>query len=182
MHLRKLNNIFHRPQTKNLSYFTYLVFLALCLSACGFALKGASKPLPFAEVQLQSQANSYLADDVSARLLARGVQLSINPAAAVPRIALLAEARERSVLSTSATGGVRQFQLIHRVTVQVYDGTARTWLEPVTLSQSRNLDYNASQLLAKEIEEQALYKDMQQELVAAIMRRLDATLVTALPK
>ena len=153
----------------------------LNLSACGFALKGAAKPLPFTEVQLQSQANSYLSADISNRLQSRGVKLSTQPDAGVPRIALLDEARERNVLSTSATGGVRQFQLVHRVTVQLYDEAARTWLEPVVLSQTRTLDYNPSQLLAKELEEQTLYKDMQVELIAAIMRRLDASSTSAKP-
>jgi LPS-assembly lipoprotein len=62
----------------------------------------------------------------------------------------------------------------------VYGGAGQTWLEPVTLVQSRDFAYNDSQILAKELEEQALYKDMQQELVLAIMRRLDATRTTAL--
>ena len=153
----------------------------LSLSACGFTLKAASAPLPFKIVQLQSQANSYIAADVSARLLAKGLQLSTDPKASVPKIALLNEARERAVLSTSAAGGVRQFQLVHRVTVQVYDSAARTWLAPVVYTQTRNLDYNPSQVLAKDLEEQALYKDMQQELVASVIRRVEATANTPLP-
>ena len=152
------------------------------VAGCGFALKGAGKPLLFTVVQLQSQANSWLAGDIAARLASRGVKLSTDAQASVPRIALLDEARDRTVVSTSATGGVRQYQLKHSVTVQVYDGSARTWLEPVTFSQARDVDYNPSQVLAKEIEEQALLKDMQAELVNAVMRRIEATNSIAAPK
>jgi LPS-assembly lipoprotein len=156
------------------------ILVTLTLSACGFALKGASAPLPFASVQLQAPANSLLVADVIAKLSNKGVALNTQSTAAVPRIALLNEARDKTVASTTTTGRVREFKLNQRVTVQVYGGAGQTWLEPVTLVQSRDFAYNDSQILAKELEEQALYKDMQQELVLAIMRRLDATRTTAL--
>ena len=159
-----------------------LAIIALSgLSACGFALKGASAPLPFSRVQLQASANSVLAAPVSARLLAQGVALDTQPSAAVPRIALLAEVRDKAVASTTTTGRVREFKLNQRVTVQVFGSAGQLWLEPVTLVQSRDFAYNDSQILAKEIEEQALYKDMQTELVLAIMRRIEATRNTPMP-
>ena len=159
-----------------------LAFMALAmLSACGFALKGASAPLPFSTVQLQAPSNSLLVSDVIARLLSKKIALNTQPSAAVPRIALLDEAREKTVASTTTTGRVREYKLVQRVTLQVFSGTGQTWLEPVTLTQSRNFAYNDSQILAKELEELALYKDMQQELVLAVMRRLDATRTTPMP-
>jgi LPS-assembly lipoprotein len=152
-----------------------LVAASIALVACGFALKGASAPLPFTTVQLQAPANSLLVADVTAKLSSKGVTLSTQAAAAVPRIALLDEVRDKTVASTTTTGRVREYRLNQRVTVQVFGPAGQVWLEPVTLVQNRDFAYNDSQLLAKEIEEQALYKDMQQELVLAIMRRLDAT-------
>lgn len=156
--------------------------LIASLSACGFALKGAAQPLPFSVVQLQAPGNSLLVTDVIARLANKQVVLNTQPSAAVPRIALLDEAREKTVASTTTTGRVREYKLVQRVTVQVFSSTGQTWLEPVTLVQSRDFAYNDSQILAKELEELALYKDMQQELVLAIMRRLDATHTIAVPK
>jgi LPS-assembly lipoprotein len=161
---------------------TALVLTALAaLSACGFALKGAAAPLPFSSVQLQAPANSQLASDVIARLSAKGVALNTQAAAGAPRIALLDETRNKAVASTTTTGRVREFKLTQKVTVQVFGTAGQLWLEPVTLVQSRDFAYNDSQILAKEIEELALYKDMQQELVLAIMRRLEATRTTPMP-
>jgi LPS-assembly lipoprotein len=154
----------------------------MALSGCGFALKGASEPLPFSLVQLQAPGNSLLVTDVIARLATKNVALNTQPSALVPRIALLDEVREKTVASTTTTGRVREYKLVQRVTVQVLSGTGQTWLEPVTLTQSRDFAYNDSQILAKELEELALYKDMQQELVLAILRRLDATRTTPVPK
>jgi LPS-assembly lipoprotein len=156
------------------------IFCIATLSGCGFALKGASAPLPFSRVQLQAQPNSLLVGDIISKLASKGVTLNTQAAAAVPRIALLDEVRDKSVASTTTTGRVREYRLNQRVTVQVFGPAGQPWLEPVTLVQNRDFAYNDSQLLAKELEEQALYKDMQQELVLAIMRRLDATRSTPL--
>jgi LPS-assembly lipoprotein len=151
------------------------------LSACGFALKGDSKPFPFSQVQLQASANSLLIADVLSRLTAKQVTLNTRPDAAVPRIALTNETKDKTVLSTTTTGRVREFQLKQSVVIQVFGPAGQAWLEPVTLVQSRDFAYNDSQILAKELEEQALYKDMQLELVLAIMRRLEATRTTPVP-
>ena len=155
--------------------------LIASLSACGFALKGAAQPLPFSVVQLQALGNSLLVTDVIARLANKQVVLNTQPSAAVPRIALLDEAREKTVASTTTTGRVREYKLRQAVTVQVLGDVGQVWLEPVTLVQTRDFAYNDSQILAKEIEEQALYQDMQQELVLAVMRRLDVLAKTPMP-
>jgi LPS-assembly lipoprotein len=152
------------------------------LSACGFALRGDSKPLPFSSTQLQAAGNSSLATDLIAKLASKGVSLNTQPSAAVPRIALLNEAREKTVASTTTTGRVREYKLVQRVTVQVSDAAGQVWLEPITLAQSRDFAYNDSQILAKELEELVLYKEMQQELVLTIMRRLEATRTTPAPQ
>jgi LPS-assembly lipoprotein len=153
----------------------------LGLSACGFALKGSSAPLPFKSVQLQAPGNSLLAADIISRLSSKGVALNTVTNSASPRIALLDEVRDKSVASTTTTGRVREFKLRQTVTVQVFGDAGQAWLEPVTLVQQRDFAYNDSQVLAKEIEEQALYQDMQQELVLAVMRRLDTLAKTPMP-
>jgi LPS-assembly lipoprotein len=156
--------------------------VVLChFAGCGFALKGVTQPLPFSALQLQTQSNSYLASDVSAALQRRGVTLSTDAKAAVPRLALTGETRSRSVLSTNVNGRVREFQLAHSVTVQVWDGQGREWLAPVVYTQTRDLSYDETKVLAKESEEQALYKDMQSELLMTVMRRLEATRNAASP-
>jgi LPS-assembly lipoprotein len=153
----------------------------LGLSACGFALKGSAALLPFKSVQLQAPGNSLLAADIISRLSSKGVALNTVASAASPRIALSDEVRDKSVASTTTTGRVREFKLRQTVTVQVLGDAGQVWLEPVTLVQQRDFAYNDSQVLAKEIEEQVLYQDMQQELVLAVMRRLDTLVKTKMP-
>ncbi len=159
-----------------------LWLLAVGLSACGFALKGAAAPLGFSQLQLQTQANSYLSADVRASLVRRGIALSTDVAAPVPRFALTDEVRSRSVLSTNVNGRVREYQLKHAVTVQLWDGQGREWLAPVTYTQTRDLSFDETKLLAKEAEELMLYKEMQAELLTTVMRRLEASRTTLAPK
>lgn len=158
--------------------FIRYVFLGCALvsvAACGFALKGAQQPLGFTQIQLQTQASSYLASDLSKALLQRGITLNTDANAPVARLALTDEVRSRSVLSTNINGRVREFQLKHSVIVQLWDGQGREWLAPLTYSQTRDLSYDENKVLAKEAEETALYKDMQAELLSAVMRRLEAS-------
>jgi LPS-assembly lipoprotein len=160
---------------KKLSVLPWFVLCLLCaaLNGCGFALKGSTSPLPFKTAQFQAQANSTLATEVIARLTGKGVQMITQATSDAPRIALLDEVRDKSVASTTTTGRVREYKLRQQVTLQVFDAAGQLWLEPVTLVQYRDFAYNDSQVLAKDIEEQALYKDMQHELVQALMRRLE---------
>ena len=148
------------------------------LGACGFTLKGAPQALSFSHLQLQTQANSYLAPDVRLALTQRGIKLSTDANAPLPRLALTDEVRSRSVLSTNVNGRLREFQLKHSVTVQLWDGQGREWLPPVTYALSRDLSYDENKVLAKEAEELALFKEMQAELLGTVLRRLEASRTT----
>jgi LPS-assembly lipoprotein len=147
--------------------------LTAMLSACGFALKGTSAALPFKTVQVQAAPTSALAAQLQQKLQAQGITIASDSAAAVPRIVLNQETQDKSIVSTS-TGRVSVYLLKAKITIQVTGDTGQAWLEPITFEQSRELNYSDSQILAKEIEEAALRLDMQQELLAAVMRRLYA--------
>lgn len=154
----------------------------IALTACGFALRSAPLDLPVKELQLQIQANSYVGNDLKQYLKQRGVKLNIDPQAKVPRVGITAETKDRSVLTTNSNGRVREYQLKHSLTVQVWDGQGRVWLAPVTFTQSRDLSYDENKVLAKETEELAMYKDMQAELLLAIIRRLEGLRTVAPPQ
>jgi LPS-assembly lipoprotein len=149
----------------------------LILSSCGFALKGATKPLPVTELGVQASTASTVLPELATALAARGVRLlaASEPAAAhLPRLVLSEDQRSKVVLSTSTAGRVREYQLSHQVTVQLFDDQGRPWLEAITVSKQRNFSYNDSQVLAKEIEERAVSKALQHDIVLAIMARLES--------
>jgi len=56
----------------------------------------------------------------------------------------------------------------------VHDGKGGEFLPVNTVQLSRDITFNDSDVLAKETEEQLLYRDMQFDMVQQVMRRLAA--------
>jgi LPS-assembly lipoprotein len=159
----------------------FLIAAITHLVGCGFALKGAAPPLPFQTLSLQAASASDLAAGVTTALLAQGVQIEPQHHAHLPRLALQNEHYDKTVLSTTTTGRVREYQLTQSVTVQLFDALGQVWLEPMTLTQSRSFIYNDNQVLAKSLEEQHVSQDMQQALISAVLGRLQASRNVPLP-
>ena len=84
------------------------------------------------------------------------------------------EAREKQILSLAATGRVREFRLVYRVGFRVHDGKGTDYVPQNTLELTREVSFNDAEVLAKETEEQLLFRDMQSDMVQQIMRRLSA--------
>ena len=146
------------------------ILLALTLAACGFQLRGA-QPLPFSSL--------YIADNWElGALLRRNIrslsttQLSETPQEAQAIFTLLGETKEKHILSLSATGRVREFQLRHRLAFRVHDIKGREFIPPTEIILTRDISFNDERVLAKEYEEQLLYRDMQNDMVQQLMRRM----------
>ena len=84
------------------------------------------------------------------------------------------ELREREILSLTAAGRVREYRLRYRVGFRVHDGKGREYVPQSSLELTRDVSYDDSQVLAKEAEEQLLFRDMQSDMVQQILRRLAA--------
>jgi LPS-assembly lipoprotein len=67
---------------------------------------------------------------------------------------------------------VREYQLRYVVGFRVHDGKGGEFLPVSTVQLTRDVSFNDSAVLAKETEEQQLYRDMQFDMVQQIMRRL----------
>jgi LPS-assembly lipoprotein len=57
----------------------------------------------------------------------------------------------------------------------VHDGKGADYVPPATILLTRDITFNDSDVLAKETEEQLLFRDMQSDMVQQIMRRLAAS-------
>jgi len=97
---------------------------------------------------------------------------SANAAQVVLRVHL--EQRERVVVGTGVSGQVNAVQLRVRFRFSLFTTQGKTLLDEVEILQEREQSYSESAALAKEAEEQLLYRDMQQDLVQQLMRRLSA--------
>ena len=147
--------------------------LALALAGCGFQLRGTAD-LPFETVFVPG-ATSGVALDIK-RNIQSGTRTRVvdDVQSAQAVLQFLQETREKHILSLTGTGRVREFQLRYRVGFRLHDGKGGEFLPANTIELTRDVTYNDAEVLAKETEEQLLYRDMQFDMVQLVMRRLAA--------
>jgi LPS-assembly lipoprotein len=150
-----------------------VVALLLALAACGFKLRGMAE-VPFQTLYLPGATGGIALD------LKRNIQVGTNakvvddPAKAEAVLQFTEEARQKEVLSLTGTGKVREFQLRYRVGFRVHDGKGGDYVPQSTIQLTRDVTFNDTEILAKEQEEQLLFRDMQTDMVQQILRRLAA--------
>jgi len=148
--------------------------LGAALTGCGFELRREPE-LQFRSLALQGfKPGSPFAAELRRQLARTQVQLLEDPNKA--ELVLEAKRDERSknaVVSTSA-GQVREWQLKLNVDFLIRTPGMDILLPRTELRILRDMNYTESQALAKEQEEASLYRAMQSEAVALLMRRLAA--------
>jgi LPS-assembly lipoprotein len=147
-------------------------FLAL-LAGCGFRLRGTAD-VPFESLYVPGATTGIALD------LKRNIQAGTNarvvddPKAADAVLQFTEETRQKEILSLTGTGRVREFQLRYRVGFRVHDGKGADYVPQSVIQLTRDVTFNDAEILAKESEEQLLFRDMQTDMVQQIMRRLAA--------
>ena len=69
---------------------------------------------------------------------------------------------------------MREYRLRYVVRYRVHDQKGHDLVPSTTLKQVRDVTFNDSAVLAKEAEDQLLYRDMQTDMVQQILRQLAA--------
>lgn len=149
------------------------------LTGCGFQLRQA-RPLPFESLYINLPEGSDLGAALKRSIRATGVTRTpeIREGAQAVLEPLL-DTREKVILSLNSAGRVREYQLRQRFAFRVTDGKGGELLAPNEITLTRDITFNDAQLLAKEQEETLLYRDMQNDLVQQILRRLASSKSTA---
>ena len=149
----------------------------MLLTGCGFHLRGSDGALkmPFASLYLAMDARSPLGVELARNIRATGGAKLVNSAKeAEASLEVLAETKDKTVLSLNTAGRVREYALTHSLKFRVVDKQGRELLMPTEINLRRSISFNESQVLAKEAEEALLFRDMQTDLVQQILRRLAA--------
>lgn len=149
-----------------------LVLLSLLgLGACGFQLRGDAS-LPFSSLYIEGGQDIVVDLQRAIRPSATKVTPSAQEAEAVLQI--LDESREKRILGLNSAGRVNEFRLLYRVSFKVSGKTGSELVSPQQIELRRDITFNDSQTLAKESEESLLYRDMQNDAVQQIIRRMNA--------
>ena len=147
--------------------------LAAALAGCGFELKRPPE-LHFRTIQLTGfAARSPLAAELT-RSLDASTTTRVVEALKDAQVVLqaLTEAREKSVVAQTAANQIREFELRLRFQFQLRSATGKDLIPEAEILLKRSLTYTESAALAKEQEEAFLYRAMQTDIVAQVLRRL----------
>jgi len=153
------------------------VLLLASLAGCGFQLRGSSGQynMPFQSIYLAFPETSPLGTELKRNLRAGdGVRIENDASRAQALFDVLSESRGKAILSLNSLGRVREYSLSYTLVFRVRDANNKELLAPTEITLRRNIAFDESQVLAKESEEQLLYRDMQTDLVQQILRRLAA--------
>jgi LPS-assembly lipoprotein len=153
----------------------FVALLVFTLAACGFHLRGQeSYTLPFQTVYVDGDAASAVVVQIKRAIQLAGASFSEKPGDAQAVLQILPEGRERVVQSLSGAGKVSEYQLRLRVSFRLTDGKEKELIPLTEIALNRNFAFDDAQILAKEAEENLLYRDMQSDAAQQIMRRVSA--------
>lgn len=148
----------------------------LLLAGCGFQLRGlqGQMSLPIERIYVETNY-SAIGDQLKRIIKSSGPNAIVNdPAEALAIVTIVAEAREKRILSLTQAGRVREYKLIYRAAFRVNTPDGKDIMPTQNVELFRDLPFTDAELLAKESEEALLYRDMQTEAVQQIIRRIGA--------
>ena len=139
---------------------------------CGFHIRGDAT-MPFRTLAIVGGEGSALVVDLK-RSLRGNVRLQVidAPDKAEAVLYILLNQNDKSILTLSGGGRVREFQLTQKVIFRVADVKGAEWMPQSEINVRRDFSFNDSQALAKEGEERLLLADMQADAVQQLVRRL----------
>lgn len=147
----------------------------LALAGCGFQLRRAPelqfRTIALTGFKLSSPLMEALRRQIEASATTRVIE-SANQAQVV--LEALRDERERSVVASTAVGQVREIRLRSRLVFRLRTQAGREVIPPTELLLTRDMTFNETIALAKEQEENDLFRAMQNDIVAQVLRRLQA--------
>jgi LPS-assembly lipoprotein len=140
-------------------------------AGCGFELRRPAR-VSFRSIALTGfAARSPMALELR-KTLQQQVPVLEAPEQAELVLQALDDVREKSVVASTAAAQVRDLQLRLKFSFRVRTPGGRELIPRAELLASRDMSYSETQALAKEHEEADLYREMQSDVVAQVLRRL----------
>lgn len=155
-------------------YAFCLAATALLVAGCGFQLRGAA-PLPFKSIFVQAAPTSQFATQLRHVVRASGsTQMAERPGEAQVILQIVSELQDKQILSISGGGRVSEYRLRYRVLFRLTDVKNREHIPASEIVLQRAYSYSDSQALSADYDEALLYRDMREDAVRQLVRRLQA--------
>jgi LPS-assembly lipoprotein len=148
--------------------------LSILLFACGFHLRGEAH-YAFATLFLNSAPALPITTELKRSLEGIGSARLVAAAAGAEAVLEVNSVEDtKQILSLSGGGKVAEYLLTKRVLFRVHDNDGQDWLPTAEVLVRRSYTYSDTEALAKEAQEQRLWREMQTDSVQQIVRRLQA--------
>lgn len=130
--------------------------------------------MPFKTLYVQSPDDfAPLINELKNAVRANQVEITDTPDKAQLTLQIVYEVTDKQILSLSGVGRVQEYRLQYRISLRAYDSQQQEWIAPEEITLRRDFSYDSTQVLAKEQEENLLYKNMRIDAVQQILRRLN---------
>ncbi len=181
--------------------FLLLIFVTVLASSCGFHLRGSgenSYAIPYKTFYIQLPENSdvrvrleryiraannanidknqlytnLLADfdfDENKKIQEKSKKIFVDGI-----FQQITDARQKQILSLTSSGRVREYRLQLTYQFRIINSDGDEVIPINTISLTRDISYDDNSLLAKNLEENILWRDLTNDLVDQIMFRLTA--------
>ncbi|MDD5250075.1 MAG: LPS assembly lipoprotein LptE [Rhodocyclaceae bacterium] len=158
-----------------------LIVVVLALSSavggCGFKLRGAYT-LPFDTLYIAFPNNTPLYAVLKRNIEASSqTRVVADKKGAEAAFTVVADVPQKIILSLDTAGNVAEYQLVRSFSFRVVDGAERELIPTSTIAIHRDITFNNAQVLSKESEEALLWRDIENDLVQQVLRRLAAAKV-----
>jgi LPS-assembly lipoprotein len=163
------------PSRQSLALVALVAMLALPLAACGFHLRReAQLPPSMQRMHIEiADASSALAKGLARALPRSGVQIVDAASADVAVLKVGVNTLSTEVLSVGGNARATEYSLRYHVEFAVDDAAGTAIVPKQTIELSRDFTFDASQALGVAAETDLLGKELQQDMVQAILRRIE---------
>lgn len=155
---------------------TVLLTGCLLLAGCGFHLREqAEVPEALKLVRLEiADPGSLLYRDLPAALQRAGASVQEQAGSDVATLRIPISTLGTEALSVGATARVREYTMRYRVELEAVDAAGTVILPRQVIELSRDYTFDETQALGVAAQEDELRKQLQRDMVQAILRRLEA--------
>src|SRR5512133_1091267 len=166
---------------RRLFLFVAALVIGSTLAGCGFKLRGAYE-LPFTTLNIAQPDYSPLY-----ALLKRNIEASSQTRVVADKkdaqavFVVTGDTPQKIALSLDAAGNVVEYRLLRAFGFRVVDAADHELIPPSTINIYRDISFSSTQVLSKQSEEALLWRDIENDLVQQILRRLAAAKPTPAP-
>ncbi len=151
-----------------------LAAVVAIVGGCGFKLRGQAT-YAFSSIFVNAPSSPPLLLELSRALdAASEAKIMDAPGKADVILDVPFVVDDKEVLTLSSGGSVREYQLVKRVQFRLRDKDGNDWMPAGEIVIRRSYTFNETQVLARDLQEQRLQREMQTDAVQQIVRRLQS--------